>query len=47
MRGVGLVYTFPNDVHTYFLDNLTWSGISYFEDPAVAQEILNNLSGSY
>ncbi len=41
------VYTFPDDVHTYFLDNLTCSGISYFEDPAVVQEILNNLSGSY
>jgi len=41
------VYTFPNDVHTYFLDNFTWKGICYFEDSYVLGKLLNNLSGKY
>jgi len=41
------VYTFPNDVHTYFLDNYTWSGICCFEDSYVLGKLLNNLSGKY
>jgi len=41
------LYTFPNDVHTQWLDQFTSSGISYFEDQSVASQILSNLAGNY
>ncbi len=44
--GYDYLYYF-NDLHTSFLDSYTWSGISYFEDQAVANTISANLAGSY
>ncbi|MDP8011363.1 MAG: esterase/lipase family protein [Thermoplasmata archaeon] len=41
------LYTFPNDVHTQWLDQFTAYGISYFEDQSVANQIIYNLGGNY
>jgi pimeloyl-ACP methyl ester carboxylesterase len=45
--GYNYLFTFSGDIHTASLDSFTWSGISYFQDQAVANTIISNFAGSY
>ena len=44
--GYNYLYTF-NDLHTSSLDSFTWSGVSYFQDQSVVNQVVNNFGGSY